>query len=285
MQSYLAGMLRPEQVSIFRQKIIDAGSGAPDKIAQIMEDMWGKLPTDRLSALTSQLMQELGRGARNLPGTPEAQQTVEALKFAAESVPEAAQELVSIAQQGAGQLSTSAGRALINALPDLESVNPAAAEALVRQLAANGGEVARDLLTKIEQNPGISATLTAIAGNLLKALGVAAAGISTGALIAGAAVLAAAGLLGGYIWSHSGDKAVQAGPSMSKAAPAVPAATPTTSSGQVNCLQYCLAQVGNSPNPAIYLPCTNHIKSTMVGTEDQCKAAFTTATVDHKDVN
>ncbi len=51
----------------------------------------------------------------------------------------------------------------------------------------------------------------------------------------------------------------------------------------VNCLQYCYANTPN--NPALYLPCANHIQSSMMGTTAQCQAAFHTATVLHQNVS
>ena len=85
---------------------------------------------------------------------------------------------------------------------------------LLGELAKNGNQAARNALTEISRNPGLYGSALATAARALLA---AMTAISTTALIIGASILVAAGLIGGYIWSR-GDKPVEPGPAMSRPA-------------------------------------------------------------------
>lgn len=154
---------------------------------------------------------------------PRAVETLEAL---AHNYPQAMQQLANIARIGGtfAEESFDALRRLASYRPSdvvpylrwlAESGSGFANQAvqLLGELAKNGNEAARNVLTEFSENPSLYGSALAGAARALLA---AMTAISTTALIIGASVLVLAGLIGGYIWSQSGDKPVEPGPAMNR---------------------------------------------------------------------
>jgi hypothetical protein len=213
--SYLA-IWTPDKVTQLINQLVQTGSQVP--VTDIVRSLMPGCAPDQLTRLVVQGMELVGDVARvgTQPGT--ASRAVEALSAAAESVPQAGQQLISIVRQG-GQQAPAALEAVRQLLQQVRATDPAYAESLLEQLAAvarAGREGAQQLLTEIEENPGLYGALSSLAGGLLRSLAGLVAGVTVqGVLITAGGLAALAGLtylVSGWLGSHPSGTLATAGP-------------------------------------------------------------------------
>ncbi len=228
----MAGELLPwttSQVNQFIELVQLHGSTKP--LPELMQQIG--FPPGEIPGRVAQAWTQLGQKAAA------DHRAVEILSQFAEQFPAARDQLMTVTKLG-GRNADVAFRALDalaktrpnDVVPLLQRLVQAGAGyatesvQLLGTMARQGNAAARQALVEIEKNPGAyTAALSAAARALLAAM----TAVSTTALIAGAVILVGISLVGGYIWSQSGDQPIPDGPGPNRKPPTVTG--PTTRFG------------------------------------------------------